>query len=245
MLIAFLLSILIGTPAAGDTITLRTDAWCPYSCDPDSEYPGILYEIAEAAFTGEGYEVDYKLSSWARSIAQVRTGKADVLLGAYRQDVPDFVFHDRPAATSTMQFWTLPDSDWTYTGLESLEGLEIGLIKDYSYGDEVDPYFKANPDQLQETVGKDPLVSLVRRLERGRVDVVIDDSWVMAYFLKSHPDMPRLRMAGGVEGESVYIPLSPAKVARSKELARIIDAGIEKLEKSGGLARIYERYGVK
>ena len=126
------------------------------------------------------------MTSWVRSIKDVREGKANVLLGAYCGDAPDFVFHEHPAAISRMVFWKSPENDWKFDGVSSLKGVNIGLIKDYSYGDSLDAYFSAHPGQVEESSGKDPLVSLVRRLKRGQVDVIIKDSWVMGYFLETH-----------------------------------------------------------
>jgi polar amino acid transport system substrate-binding protein len=174
----------------------------------------------------------------------VRLGDADVLLGAYRTDVPDFVFHERPAVFSRMLFWTHTDNDWEFDGIESLKGVKIGIIKGYSYGDSLDAYLAANPKQVQEGYGSDALGSLVKRLERRRVDVIIEDDWVISYYLKSNPEMQTLRMAGGVEGVPVFIPLSPANPERSGRLAQLIDAGIEALQESGEMSRIYEKYGV-
>lgn len=243
MIMLFVLT--IGSSVQADTITLRTDAWCPYSCDPKSDHPGILAEIVEAAFARVGDDVDYQVTSWPRAIKEVRTGKANVLLGAYRGDAPDFVFHEQPAAISRMEFRKLPANDWEYEGLASLEGLSIGAIKDYSYGDSLDAYFAAHPEQMQMSFGKDPLVSLVRRLERGRVDVVIEESRVMAYFLKTHPEFTELVPAGGTDGHLIYVPLSPALPDLSRDLASVIDEGIEALRKSGELEKIYARYGVQ
>jgi polar amino acid transport system substrate-binding protein len=162
-----------------------------------------------------------------------------------RGDAPDFVFHEHPAAISRMVFWKSPENDWKFDGVSSLKGVNIGLIKDYSSGDSLDAYFSAHPGQVEESSGKDPLVSLVRRLKRGRVDVIIEDSWVMGYFLETHPEFKRLVFAGGIEGNAMYVPLSPALPKVSRNLARVIDEGIEMLKKSGELEKIYARYGVQ
>jgi polar amino acid transport system substrate-binding protein len=80
--VAILLSLMSWATVFADTNTLRTDAWCPYSCDPKSDHPGILAEIVSAAFARAGHDVDYQVTGWARSIKAVREGKANVLLGA-------------------------------------------------------------------------------------------------------------------------------------------------------------------
>lgn len=175
----------------------------------------------------------------------MRTGLADILLGAYREDASDFVFHERPLATSRMVFWTYPESKWSFDGPASLDGLKIGIIKDYAYGEELDPYFAKHTDRVQVTSGKNPLATMVRKLEHGRVDVIIEDDWVLLHHLQEHPDLQRPRWAGAVEGVGVFTPLSPANPEKSKRLAGLIDKTVKAFESDGRLERLLEKYVVK
>ncbi|MBT5829568.1 MAG: hypothetical protein HOH77_05165, partial [Candidatus Latescibacteria bacterium] len=58
ILIGFLAT--IQQSAHADEITLVADTWCPYSCDPSSDQPGILIEVAKIILEQAGHTVVYK-----------------------------------------------------------------------------------------------------------------------------------------------------------------------------------------
>jgi len=74
------------------TITVRADAWPPYNDQPNSKLPGYMIEIAEYAFKKNGYQLDYQLLSWERSLEQVATGEIDCVVGAYKSEARNFIF---------------------------------------------------------------------------------------------------------------------------------------------------------
>jgi len=88
----FLLSV-HSAMAHSDTVqevTLLADEWCPYTCLPDKDKPGILVEVGEMIFANSQTEFNFQLINWSRAVNNVRAGKSQGLLGAYIGDALSF-----------------------------------------------------------------------------------------------------------------------------------------------------------
>ncbi len=73
-IILFLSLSFIPSGVVAETITLIADEWCPYNCDPESDYPGYIVEIANAIYKVAGYQVQYQNVPWSRALKAVTEG---------------------------------------------------------------------------------------------------------------------------------------------------------------------------
>ncbi len=78
--------------APAQTISIRSDEWCPFICDPKSDKPGIMIEIARKAFPAPDYTLDVQFLEWSKALDETRDGKFTMVAGAYKTDAPDFIF---------------------------------------------------------------------------------------------------------------------------------------------------------
>lgn len=238
------LAVPVAASESGKKIVLVADKWCPYNCSPKSKKPGILVEIAKHAFALSGYKVVYKVRPWNRSIVMVRNGDFDGVIGAGKEETPDFVFPDMPLATIEHTFYVGSDSSWKYTGLESLSTMRLGVIKNYSYGDLYHQYinkYEADTSRLTVLHGEDALDRLVALLERDRINAFVESKNIVASFQRKFPERSSFKPAGVASIENIYIAFSPQNTA-SKEYARILSEGYRSLRKSGKLDALLEKY---
>ncbi len=195
------------------TITVVGDKWCPFNCSDDPGNRGILVERAAAALADANIGIRYLELPWSRAIAEVRAGEIDAIVGAGPEETPDFHFPARPLAIARHSFFTLPSSDWQYTGLESLAQVRLGVIQDYSYGTLFNDYIQPHNNDEQRIVvlrGNDVLPRLVEMLRLSRIDAFVAEERVLAYHFSSK-NMPNpLRNAGLASEEHLYIAFSPA-----------------------------------
>jgi polar amino acid transport system substrate-binding protein len=142
----FLVSISVfGSSAVlADTISIRADNWFPMNGQPNAKQPGYMIELATHIFTAAGHTVDYKLLPWERAVESVRKGEFDCVVGAYKDDAPDFVYPQAPWGMDRTVFFVKAGDSWTYTGLASFQGKKVAVIKGYAYGDEFDKYIIDN-----------------------------------------------------------------------------------------------------
>jgi polar amino acid transport system substrate-binding protein len=238
--------LLASAPARAETITLVADEWCPYNCAPGDAQPGFLIEIARRVFEPAGFGVDYKIVPWARAIRDARAGRYTAIVGAIRSEVPDFVFPEGAAFPSGTHAFVRSGSDWRYAGHESLDGVSVGVILDYSYGDETDRYLqrhRANEKQVQVATGADALEKNIAKLLQGRVAVLLENPAVMQFFLARSARKDVVVPAGVLEDTEVSIAFAPGE-AHARDHAAVLSEGVRRLRASGELAEILGRYGV-
>ena len=233
-----------GEESGDDVVTLVADEWCPYNCAPDAESQGILVEIARQALRLEGYRVDYQSMPWRRAIRGVRNGNSDGIIGAGPAETPDFNFPDQPLAIAHHSLFTRPDSNWTYTGLESLGNIRLGVVQEYSYGGLYDAYIAPNENDAERLMvlsGNQVLPRLIRLLEMGRIDALAAEEKVLNHHYQNEGRINRLRNAGLAYQEELYIAFTPAR-PEGRELAEALDRGMVKLREQGMIAEILADY---
>ncbi len=130
-----------------NTLEVRGDYWCPYNCSSSSDKKGYIVDILDIIFKKHNIKINYVELNWARSIAETREGKYDSIIGAAKSDAPDFIFPKQFVGHARTCFYTKPSSTWTFTDVESLKSVKLGVVKDYAYSNEIDAYIKDSKNE--------------------------------------------------------------------------------------------------
>jgi polar amino acid transport system substrate-binding protein len=136
-----------------------------------------MIEVVKRVFEPAGHNIDYQVLNWARAIEESRQGKHTGIIGAIKSDAEDFVFPANELSQSINVYATRSDDSWTFTGVTSLAGRTLGVIRDYSYGEELDAYIKknlTNKKRLQVASGDNALELNFRKLLKKRIDTVLE-----------------------------------------------------------------------
>jgi len=242
--IAVCASILAAAAAHAQTISLEADYWMPFNGDGKAE-TGYMIDIAKAVFEAKGITVAYTVTPWARAVADARAGKCTAVVGAGTDDAPDLVFPKEEQGLGVQTFYVKTGSSWKYRGVDSLQGIRLGVIKDYTYFPELDEYLKTSPKGVKVAFGDDPLSDNLRLLVDGGLDVVVDATAVLAYTADKMGIKNKVAAAGnGGKPLAMYIAFSPAE-PKAKTYADILSAGTQALRKSGQLKKILAKYGLQ
>lgn len=242
-LAVILLSALLSHAALSDTISIRADEWFPVNGQPDSDKPGYMIELAKAVLESAGHTVDYKIMPWERALDSVRKGDHDCVVGAYKEDAPDFIFPETNWGLDSTGFFVKSGNAWQFTGMGSLLDKRVGIINGYAYGEEFDAFVTANPSVFSGLGGSDALDKNIRKLTAGRVDVVVESPNVMRAKLQEM-GVNNVMQAGTLgEPSEMYIACSPAKPS-SQGYIKLVNEGTETLRASGKLDAIMQRYGM-
>ncbi|MCX6131282.1 MAG: transporter substrate-binding domain-containing protein [Proteobacteria bacterium] len=237
----------ISSLARSETIRLRADEWCPYTCDAESKQPGFMVEIAKLAFESAGHRLEYKSLNWARSIADARLGKIDGIVGAAKSDAPDFIFPRQPIAVQHMCFFKMAENPWQYQSIKSLENIVLGAIKDYAYFDELDAYIKSNtknPARIDLLGGDNPLELNVKKLLAKRIGTFIDDRAVtQRYLQKLGEKADKIQLAACAQDSELFIAFSP-KHPKAREFSELIEVKLKSMQKDGSLKKLADSYGI-
>lgn len=236
-------SLLVVGGVGADTISIRADEWFPVNGQPGADKPGYMIELAKAVLEPAGHTVDYQLMPWERALDSVRKGRHDCVVGAYKEDAPDFVFPDTPWGLDSTGFFVQESSSWSYSGFDSLMDKTVGVINGYAYGEEFDQLIASNPKVFRGLGGNDALDKNIKKLAAGRIDVVVESPNVMRAKLKEM-GVSGIKLAGTLgEPSEMYIACSPA-TGKSEAYIKLVEEGTAKLRASGKLEDIMGRYGM-
>jgi polar amino acid transport system substrate-binding protein len=247
---AFLLStcltILSSVVGFADTLTLKADFWMPHNGDGKTE-TGYMLDIAKAVFEPKGHKIVFVMTPWENSLADVRSGKCNAVIGAGLEDAPDLVYPEEEQGLSIQLFCVKAGNPWKYGGVESLKTVKLGVIKDYTYFQAVDDYIKASPAGVVFGTGDNPLESNLARLLNGEVGAVVDDRSVLKYTIAKMKLFGKvafaLSTAEATKSSKLFIAFSP-KIPKSHEYAKLLTEGMVTLRKSGELQKILAKYGL-
>lgn len=233
---------------AGEPLSVRADAWPPFNDRPGTVKGGYMIEVLWEIFPRQGVPIDYKLMSWDESLAVVRKGQFNAVVGADKSDAPGFIFPKEAFGMSGTAFFVRQDNPWRFSGISSLKEVRLGVVEGYAYNDALDSYIRKQKETLRVVAvsGENPAQELLKLLLSGKIDVIAEDTNVVQYAAINFGMPPgRIVRAGVAEDESpVYIAFSPHH-PRSRHLAEMFDQGIRELRASGKLQAILQRYGLK
>ncbi|MBP7340030.1 ABC transporter substrate-binding protein [Niveispirillum sp.] len=242
--LAIIISTLGGTAIAAEPVRLRADAWCPYNCEPKAEKPGYMVEIMQRIFADEG-GLDYQLLPWTRAVEEARAARIDAVAGATVADADGLVFGRESAGITTNVIIVRRGDKLRYTDPRSLEGKRLAAVLDYSYGEALDDYIKAHAgdsSRLELAAGEDVTDQNLKKLLAGRVDAVVEDMNVAEFALAAQGMDGLVEMQAIDGGTPLYVAFAPGPDSAAR--AAKLDAGIQRLRKSGDLSRILARYGL-
>ena len=246
-LVLCLLAVAAASPAtAQERVLVVSDTWMPYNGEPGSGREGYAVEILRAVFEQRGFAVEYRRLPRKRAVSDVRSGQADILIGATRDELPDFVFPKTSLGQSDLCFFTM-DSGWRFTGRESLDGVVTGYVQGHDYPQWFLDDVKGHPERFHALHGEDASVRLLAMLAEGRVQVVPGSRAVIGYYARQADLQDRVVQAGcsREDARELYFGLSPANMPRSRLLADILDKGVYTLRNTGQLNHLLIKYGLK
>lgn len=233
---------LSGSAQAAETMTLRADSWCPYNCDPKSDKPGYVVEMAKAIFEGKGVTVDYQVEPWTRALDAVRAGTYHGAIGAARGDAPDLVFPSLPIGMNEFTLAVPKGKAFKWEGVASLKGKKLGAIQGYDYDPEINDYIKANKDGVDLITGDDAVEKNIRKLAAGRTDAFLENAAVVKYTAAQLGMADKFDYVDLGKKDPLFIGFTPAK-PEGKKYAEMLQAGVKELRESGKLKAILEKYG--
>lgn len=239
--------LLLSRPAtAAETITLAGDVWCPYNCSEG----GYMVEIARDIFKKNGIAIDYRVIPWKDAVDKTRAGEMDAVVGATRDDAPDFIFPESLQGMSDMRFWVRDDSEAVYSDVASLSNVRLAAVQDYAYSPELNAYIKAHAGDeklLYLAKGNKPLEDNLQKLKDREVDVLAEDYNVVNYYIMTQSAEYPIKTAGTPVKDKtanyLYIAFSP-KNPKSVQYAAMLDKGMKELRDSGELKKILAIYRV-
>jgi polar amino acid transport system substrate-binding protein len=223
------------------TITAAGDPYPPFG-DPKNPDGGLGLEIIRAAYKTQGHEVTMEYVPWARAEAGVKNGTYDILPFTWRTDARlKVLLYSTPYAIGNVRFIKRKGDPFEFTGLASLAGKRIGVVRGYGYGDAF-----AASNTFERENGND-LMTNIKKLLRERLDLTLEDE-IVARSIIGNEDPKALEQIEFVKQPLSVNPLyvtAGLQNPKAQEMIGAFNKGLEIIQANGVLDRIYKKYGME
>lgn len=209
-------------------VHLANGAWEPYQ-GPDLPGGGPATRIATAAFTSQGWHVDYHYMPWARGERLARQGRLDgtLVYSPTEERRRRFLFSD-PVLFLENRLFHHVERPVSWRTPKDLEGLTIGGVLGYDYD-----VVRNNPHlDIRLELVTQPILNF-RKLARQRIDAVISNARVGQRLIEeagvgdvvaAHPRP--------INREPYFLMVSRA-VDDAAEIIEAFNAGLAELRRTG------------
>lgn len=204
-----------------------------------NQIDGIMVDIIEAIGKEEGFTVDVAATQWSALIPSLTGDKIDIIAAAMyaTPSRAEVVAFSDPVYTYGEGLVVAKDSDASYTSIDEMEGLTVGVQVGTAY---IEPLEASG--KFKEIKVYDSLADIVRDVSLGRIDAGFGDRPILGYQISKGVSDVRLIE----EYESQLLgDVSIAVRQGDTELLATINSGLAKINASGQLAEILAKWGIK
>ena len=172
LIMSFFLAIATSAVRA-ETVVLAAPDARPTTFLAEGKPTGILVDIVTEAFRRTGRSVDIKIMPWARCLREARTGEVDGVFPIYRLPEREqfLTYPNEVLLPQLVVFFSRQDTTTAFGGeLSELRDVNIGIVRDTSYGKKFDQAVKDGTLQKIELAHNIELN--LEKLMHGRVVLI-------------------------------------------------------------------------
>lgn len=175
VLLFSLLSCALGLRA--ETLRVVAEPWPPY-VDDHLPQNGLAMDLVNTAFMRARYDIKLSFQTLSKVLDGTRQGTYDVAANLWRNEERSaYVDFSEPYLINDIRFIKRKGSPVNFEHIEDLDGLKIGVVRDYAY-----PKRFATASNFAK-INHSGLLPAIRELAKGRYDLVIGDINAINYVL--------------------------------------------------------------
>ena len=222
-------------------------------------YPPLLYrqgddwgyclEIVKAIFEPKGYAVQPEFLPVARAIIETENLNQDAICAINPFNSKNLSLASYAVAKLTYSFWVRETSNFSYTGIESLQDQQLITIIGYNYTlpDKAYQEFLSHPDnqrQVTKLSGSEPIKRGFKMIAQHRADSICLDEHSANFTLQEN-DMAHLFKKAGSLPNTLYAYFGVSQDHPEKQLLlAIYNKGFLELYETGVIRTILAKYEV-
>jgi len=232
-----------------EKVVLVADYWCPYNCEPNSNFEGVLVDIAREAFNTMGIEVEYKIKPWYECLVAFEKGEVDGIIGVSNNEVRSAIYPTLEQSQSKVAVFARSDVSWKYDGPSSLSNRKIGLVDGYLYNNKIRSFIFANiitrPELFIYSTSDNPVMENVEKLISNEIFVFLEDENVAKRYIDK-TSLSKIKNAGYISDnpDEIFIAFPDSK-PRSKEFANKLSKTTFFMRQSGKMEELEQKYNIK
>lgn len=226
----------MGPMASAQTLRIVTEAWPPLVKDSDGVSGGLIWNLTSAVLAQMDVDATLEFVPWRRALYLVERGERDAVLAAAKRAGREAVmrFPEEPLLMSETVIFSRANHPVRYEGIESLDGMTLGLSAGYSYSAEI------NNASNFEQIAVANMAAGFELLIRGRVDGFIVNREVGWYEARQAGIASQLVSSETpVSGGPVYLAFA---LGVPQSFVDRFDAALRAYRQSTGYQRLMEQY---
>lgn len=212
-------------------IVVVTEEWEGYT---NKNGDGVYWGIVDAVFTKLGVKYKRSLVPWARAEKEIRSGTADVILGAYYSEGQGIVFPKWHLSVEE-DLMAVTQQEDASTWQSKLNNKPVVWIRGYGF----EKYFKKGTlfQEVNSTKQGLKLVSVKRGL--AHIDYL---SAITPALKEMKKDINSLSTVKFSDGTKIYVGFS--KTGKALHYVSAFDDVMETFVRDGTIERIYKRWNI-
>ena len=237
-LITFLLCSLFVLQLQAQNVSLVVNTWPPYvdAALPDD---GLAMKIVKTALKRAGYTPEVRIKKWEKALQGSKLGVYELVGAVWKTKARQkkLLFSD-PYLTNNIVLVAHSSSQIQFNSLRDLQGLIVGVLKDYEYDDK----FMKDPKILKFQANR--LTQNLIAVQQGKLDAAIADKRLALYELKHFMGNNRSEfqfLAKPLNSRKLYVA-APIENAGSKALIAKFNQGLAAIKKDGTYQKILDEY---
>jgi polar amino acid transport system substrate-binding protein len=234
----FLFMSLFMIQSHAEKISLTVNIWPPY-VDAALEDNGLAMKIVSSAFKQVGYTTNIQIEKWKKTLEGSKLGVYELVGAIWKtpERQKKLLFSDA-YLTNNIVLITQANNKMKFKVLEDLQGLLIGVLKDYEYDNE----FMKNSKILKFQANR--LTQNLISVQQGKLDATVADKRLALYelkhFMADNRDDFRF-LARPLSSRKLYIA-APIENSMSKNLIIQFNKGLAAIKKNGTYQNIVDNY---
>ena len=235
----FLVVVLVAWASLVSAQKLRVvgDSWPPY-VDKSLPGNGLAVEIVDAGLRRAGYEPELTIVQWTKALAGAKAGLYDIVAAIWYSDERDeTLLFSEPFLENRVFFVKRRGSPVQFNNLSELTAYRIGIVRDYSYGPEID-----NLTALK--IPSNYVVQILLGVVSGSLDLAVVEQRVALFEMNRYMS----NQADDLEFVSPPVSVRGLRIAASRmnpDHAKVIadfNAAIKAMKADGSFESIYAKY---
>ena len=238
LFISIAILLLVNSETFATTLRLAANNWAPY-VDQTLPEGGLALNLVRQTFARAGYKTRMTYESWPRTLEGVEIGAFDVIAAAWYTEARarSFTFSE-PYLLDEIKFIKQKDKQLEYSELQDLDGLAVGVVEQYAYGDEFAAagYIRKYPQKH--------LIMNLSDLLLGKIDLTLDDEKVLQYMVnKQFPNsVKKLEiLPKPLTTRGLHIAISKENPAHQK-IADDFNQALKAMKADGSYQKILEQH---
>jgi len=237
-LLSFLFFALFAIQIQAQSISIVANTWPPY-VDAALDDDGLAMKIVKAAFKKSGHTSEIRIEPWDKALDGLKIEVYDVVGAIWKtkQRKKELLYSNHYLINNIVLITNI-NSQIKFDTLNDLQGLLVGVLKDYEYDDK----FMNNSKILKFQANR--LTQNLIAVQEGKLDVAVADKRLALYELKKFMGSNSNHfqfLSKPLSSRKLYIA-APIKQAQSKALIEQFNKGLLAIKKDGTYQKILDEF---